>query len=464
MTLTDVAPTGIFSPGLRTMTMAAVTMVGVQAFEAVAVSTAMPTVAHALGGLNQYALAFGIPAAAAIIGMVVAGSWSDRKGPVNALAAGWSLFVAGLLVSGTAMSMPMLIGGRALQGLGTGLTAVALYVVVGKAYPESTRPRIFSAFAAAWVLPAMIGPAVAGFLVVHANWRWVFLSVPFIAAAAALVGWGPSRRLCKEPGDAAPATATARDGLRKGLFATLAGVAACLLSIAGQNGPLLALPMTAVAVVLLIVAVPRLLPTGTFRSARGLPTVILLRGLASAAFTGAEVFLPLLLSRERGLSPTAAGVVLTVGALGWSAGSMLQGRISSPARRAPLLRAGFAMLTLGIVGVALTVWPAVPLLAVYPAWVLAGLGMGIAYPTLSVLTLDLSAPAEQGRNTSALQVNDTLLQSITLAVSGTVFAALVAQSHWAPYVAGLAVAGTAAVTGAALTSRVRVALPGGQSA
>ena len=142
-------------------------------------------------------------------------------------------------------------------------------------------------------------------------------------------------------------------------------------------------------------------------------------------------------------------------AAGWSAGSALQGRISSAQRRPALLRLGFGLLTTGTLLVTLTVWQAVPLLAVYPSWVIAGIGIGIAFPTLSVLTLELSAPAEEGRNSSALQVNDSLLQAIMLAVSGAIFAALVDVSHWAPYVAGFAVAAAAAAVGTALAHRVR---------
>jgi MFS family permease len=455
-TTTTTSPIGVFSPGLRAVTVAGVTMVGVQAFEAVAVSTAMPTVASALRGVNQYALAFGIPAATAIIGMVGAGAWSDRRGPVGALATGWLLFVGGLLVSGCAISMSMLIAGRALQGLGTGLTSVAIYVVVARTYPNASRPKIFSAFAAAWVLPALLGPAVAGFLVVHAGWRWVFLTVPFIAVGAAIAGWGPCRKLLAERSARAEPSETVRDGLTRGMYAGIAGLAACLLSIAGQMGAVVGTVLTVGSVALLMLAVPRLLPRGTYRAARGLPTVILLRGLTSAAFTGAEVFLPLLLSRERGLSPAEAGIVLTVGALGWSTGSAVQGKLSSAARRAPMLRAGLALLTVGIVMASATVVPSVPLFTVYISWVVAGLGMGIAYPTMSVLTLELSAPEEEGRNTSALQVNDALLQSITLAVSGAVFAALLTRSHTAPYVAGFAIAAVAALGGALLASRVRL--------
>ena len=455
MTSTATTAAGPFARGLRGFTVASVTIVAVQAFEAVAVSTAMPTVAAALHGLSLYALAFGMPAAGGIVGMVSAGVWSDRRGPVGSLAAGWLLFVAGLLVAGTAGSMVVLIVGRGLQGLGAGSTSVALYVVVARAYPEALRPRVFSLFAAAWVVPALVGPAIAGFLVTHAGWRWVFLCVPVVSVAAAVAGWGPCRRLQGPPAEVTDDAGNARPGGSQIGVAVVAGSAACLLAVAGHYSPPLAIPLAVLAIGLLVWSVPRILPPGTYRGRRGLPTVILLRGLASAAFAGAEVFLPLLLFRERGLSPTQAGLVLTVGALGWSVGSALQGRFSSAARRPMLLRLGFALLTTGISLVALTVWHGVPLLAVYPSWVLAGVGIGIAYPTLAVLTLDLSSPAEEGRNTSALQVNDALLQSIALALSGATFAALLDTSHWAPYAAGFAVAAAAAAVGTALARRVR---------
>jgi MFS family permease len=446
---------GPFAAGLRGLTIAGVTLIAVQAFEAVAVSTAMPTVAAALHGLSLYALAFGMPAATGIVGMVWAGMWSDRRGPVGPLAAGWLLFVAGLVIAGAAGSMGVLVAGRGVQGLGAGLNAVALYVVVARAYPEALRPRVFSLFAAAWVLPALVGPAIAGLLVTHAGWRWVFLSVPFVALAAAIVGWRPTRQLPGPPTDGTGSDPASVPAAARVAVALVAGVAASLLSVAGHYRLAVAIPLTVLAVALLVWSVPRLLPSGTYRSGRGLPTVVLLRGLVSGAFTGAEVFLPLLLSRERGLSPGQAGLVLTVGALGWSAGSALQGRISSAQRRPALLRLGFGLLTLGILLVATTVWRMVPLVAVYPSWVMAGVGIGIAFPTLAVLTLELSAPAEEGRNSSALQVNDALLQAITLAVSGTIFAALVDNSHWAPYAAGFAVAAGAAAVGTALARRVR---------
>jgi hypothetical protein len=99
---------------------------------------------------------------------------------------------------------------------------------------------------------------------------------------------------------------------------------------------------------------PKLLPTGTFRVTSGLPAVIALRGLVAAAGFGAEVFLPLMLTRERGLTPAFAGLVLTVSALSWTAASWYRGRPEQPFSHAVFLQAGMVSIMLGITAAALT--------------------------------------------------------------------------------------------------------------
>ena len=73
--------------------------------------------------------------------------------------------------------MAVFVLARALQGLGAGAVIVALYVVVGRAYDEQVRPRVFALMSSAWVLPSIVGPALAGFVADHFSWRWVFLGV-----------------------------------------------------------------------------------------------------------------------------------------------------------------------------------------------------------------------------------------------------------------------------------------------
>lgn len=441
---------GIFSRRYRALSIGIVSLVALYAFEALAVATAMPTVAQALDGLPLYALAFAGTLASSVAGMVWAGHSADARGPRAPLLQGITWFVAGLIVAGLAPTMWVLLLGRVVQGYGGGLMSVALYVVVGRAYPPALRARLFAATAAAWVLPAVVGPAISGLIVEHAGWRWVFLSVPVVALAAtvlvlpALRGLGPL-----------PAVERTADGNgRRMMWAVGAAVSVLLLHFSGQRHDATAWLLLALALIGLVTCTPRLLPVGTLRAARGLPSVILLRGVAASAFFGSEVFLPLLLSRERGLSPTLAGAALTVGALGWSTGSWCRGRMVAP-RPERVLRAGLVLMVLGIAGVASAVWSVVPVPAAVLGWIVAGFGMGLTSPTLSVLTLELSPPARQGINSSALQLSDALFTATVLALGGSLLARLLERAPSLAYLGGFAVTAALAMAGVLLAARTR---------
>ncbi|MDY7103202.1 MAG: MFS transporter [Actinomycetota bacterium] len=449
----------VLSPALRATTIGAVALVTLVAFESMAVATAMPTVAEALDGVSRYAVAFGATLATALVGMAAAGPWSDRAGPARPIAVGVTTFVAGLVVAGLAPTMSVLVLGRAVQGLGSGVVTVALYVLVGHVYAEELRPKVFAALAAAWVVPAVVGPLLAGLVVTHLGWRWVFLLVALLVVPAALAV-RPGLRLAASHPAGAPAgpdaePQAAREAGRSVVgWAVLAALGAGVLHIAGHELTPLGAVAIGVGVVAVGVAARRLLPAGTGRAARGLPAVFALRGVAAAAFFGGEVFLPLLLDRERGLSAAAAGSILTVGALSWSAASWYQGGPGQRLTAVRRLRIGYTAIAAGIAVVALLVVPAVPVVVGVAGWSVAGFGMGLLFPTLSVLMLGLSPVAEQGANSSSLQLADALATTVTLALSGALFAVLEPRSAVLAYTAGLAVAGTLAALGAAVSGRV----------
>lgn len=464
----------LFGRRFRALSVGMVALISLLAFEALAVATAMPTIAHALDGISLYALAFGGPAAAGVVTMVVAGMWSDARGPAAPVRHGVTWFVVGLVIAGTAQHMVQLVIGRVVQGLGSGLLIVALYVVVGRVYPEELHRKVFAAFAAAWVVPSLVGPAIAGLIVQYVGWRWVFLAVPLLALPAVLLIRPALRQVDRRPGSAErddterddterdsterttvePVRPISPDALRRIGWALGAAVGAGLLHVGGQQSGPLAVALVVVALGGLGVCVPRLLPAGVLRAARGLPTVIALRGLAAAAFVGAEVFIPLLLSRERHLAPALAGAALAAGAVSWSLGSWVQGRVRQPASRATLPRVGLLLMAAGIAAAApLMLTQSVPVVLGIAAWAVAGLGIGLAYPSISVLTLELSAPQEQGRNSSALQLSDSLSGATVLAFTGALLAAA-AQPGPGTYLAGFAVATGLAVTGGLIAGRV----------
>lgn len=438
----------LFSPAYRALTIGAVALVALFAFEALAVGTAMPTVAAALDGIPLYAIAFAAPFAAGVLGFVASGIWCDARGPAHPILYGVGWFVTGLVIAGTAPVMEFVVAGRAIQGFGSGMLSVALYVLVAKAYPEALHPRIFAAFAAAWVVPALVGPALAGLIVAYVGWRWVFLLVPLLAVPAVLLVLPALRRAGAPVRERVPADARARIGWAAG-----AAVGAALLHYGGQQRGALAVVGVTVALVSLLVCVPRLMPPGFLRAARGLPTVIVLRGLAGAAFFGAEAFIPLLLTHERGFEPAQAGLALTVGAVFWSIGSWLQGRMRPPRSRATLPRAGLLLVAVGGMLVAAVLLPWMPVAVMMAGWGLAALGMGLTYPGLSVLTLELSAPDEKGRNSSSLQLSESIFNAVVLAFGGALLAGAAAPAR-STFLAGFGLAVLLALLGAALAGRV----------
>ncbi|PPV05092.1 MFS transporter [Xanthomonas bromi] len=444
---TERQPTSILAAPYRAATLGMVALVSLNAFESLAVAAAMPTVARELNGLPLYALAFGGTLATSVVGMTAAGRWSDRRGPGAALATGLLCFVVGLLVAGLAPSMPLLIAGRLLQGLGAGAYSVALYVIVGRLYSEVLRPRVFAAFSAGWVVPSLIGPGISGLIVQHVGWRWVFLSVPLLAIPAGVMLWPVlrGRTWAGEIADVPTASLGWSVGAALGVLGVYLGG-----QLDGMRVPAAMLP----ALLLTAYCAWHLLPAGTLRLACGLPSVIALRGIAAAAFFGFEAFLPLLLSRERGLSPLLAGVTLSVGALGWFSGSWYQGHSRAGWSRPRLLKTGALLMLLGIAISAGAVRPAIPVPLAIAGWALTGLGMGLLYPSLSVVMLSLSPPAQQGANSSALQLSEAIAVAAMLALAGAVFAALLTSATSAAYLSVFGLAWLLAVASSFVARRI----------
>ncbi|MFF0849497.1 MFS transporter [Streptomyces sp. NPDC003388] len=413
---------GVLSRDYRALSVGIVSVVLLIAFEATAVGTAMPVAARELDGLALYAFAFSGYFTTSLFGMVFAGQWSDRSGPLGALTTGIAAFAAGLVVAGTAGAMWVFILGRAVQGLGGGLVIVALYVVVGRAYPERLRPAIMAAFAAGWVVPSIVGPLASGAVTEHLGWRWVFLGIPVLVVLPLALALPQIHRKAAGPVDDADGAASFdRRRIRLALAISLG---AGLLQYAAQDLRWLSLVPGLAGAALLVPAVLGLLPRGTYRAARGLPSVVLLRGVSAGSFIAAESFVPLMLVTQRGLSPTLAGFSLAAGGLTWALGSWVQSRPRVEPYRERLMTGGMVLVAAAIVTAPSVLLHSVPVWTVAVAWGFGCFGMGLVISSTSVLLLKLSAPSQAGANSAALQISDALSNVVLLAATGAAFAAL----------------------------------------
>ena len=416
---------GLFSTRHLSVTIGFVSSVLLTAFEAMAVSSAMPVAVAALHGLAFYSLAFSAYLTTSLFGMVLAGQRADRHGPRLPCLGGIAVFGVGLVTAGTATSMAQLVAGRAIQGFGGGLVIVALYVLVGRAYPEHLRGKAFSVMAACWVLPAAVGPVIAGVLTEDLSWRWIFLGIAVLIIGPLALLAKPLRDLPRpEPEPLAADEAARRRRTRTAAGLTALGVG--LLQLGSQELNLLGLVLVPLALVLMVPSVPKLLPPGTLRAVRGLPTVILMRGLMAGSYFGVEAFLPLMLEQHRGLSVMLAGLSLVTAAISWAISSWAINRpfVTSRISRPGLVRLGIAVCGLSLLGDVLAVSTGTPKWTAAAAMFFAALGAGMAFPTVSVLTLELSEPELQGANSASLQVADGLTSTTTIALGGGLYHAL----------------------------------------
>ena len=436
----------LWSPEHRLTTVALLLVVTLVAFETMGVATAMPTLVADLHGLPLYSWPFTTFLISSVVATVLSGRIGDRRGPAPALLAGPVLFAAGLVVAGTASGMPTFLLGRALQGFGSGLLLVSVSLLIALTFTDHERPVIYAANAAAWVLPAVIGPSVAGVVTVGIGWRWVFLGlVPLVVVGVIML----VVVVCRLPAHT-PATGSRRASVPQAIIAAL-GVAA--LTWAAQHQSLLALGYGTVGLLALGYALRTLLPAGTLSSRPGLPTVVASRALIAGAYAGMEAYLPLTMSAVHGYSPALAGLPLTITALGWSAASAAQGRFLNWSREASL-RTGFWLVAAGLICFGLVSQPWFPGWAAFVACAIGGAGMGIAMPAISVLLLRYSPEGERGFNTSAMQLADWMGSALLIGLGGVLLSVVGSVLDPSPAIALLTVALVAlALLGVRLTGR-----------
>lgn len=402
------------------------------AFESMSVGTAMPAAAADLGQKELYAWVFSLFVIGMMTTTVIGGRIADRHGPVVSLYVGWGLFAVGLLTSGFSPTMGMLLVGRTLQGIGSGLINIGWAVTLAHAFDATERPKLMGVFSTCWVVPSFIGPPVAAWLTTTWSWHWVFFSVLPLLAVAMAFSARPLAELRRshtfDPDGEQPRPVPYWAAIATGL-----GVAG--LQYAGQQfaegtGSVLLWVSLAAGVALLVLGVPPLLPfrgsaDPVARARHGdLLAVLGARFLLAGPFFGAQSFLALMMVEQHHWSLFVAGLLLTVGAVGWTTGSWIQSRKFTWLTRGRMILFGSIALTVGLGVVALVagqprLW--VGLIAV--GWTIAGLAMGFGVTSTSLAVIMISEPLAQGRNNAALNVSDNLGSSVLVALAGTIYAA-----------------------------------------
>lgn len=443
----------------RALQVGLVAVVTLVAFESLAVITILPAIEDDLGGVAWYGWVTTAFFLGTMLGIVFAGDQADRHGAGRPYVGGLVLFAVGLLVGGLAPSMPVLVVGRFVQGLGAGVVPAIGYVAIGRAFAEADRPRMFAVMSTAWVVPGIVGPVLAERVAEGLGWRWVFLGLlPLVAVAGSFVV--PAMRRI---GPAEHATTDRVPFWRHRMVEALrVALGAALVVASFTASRWLLAPGLVAGVIVGLRPLGRLTPRGTLRAAPGLPTTILSRGLLTFAFFGTDTFVPYAITDGRGHSGFAGSVSVTMATLAWTVGAWLQERWITRTGESWFIRAGYVAMVPAILLVGLASLPdAVPFWLIHVGWALGGLGIGLGYAAHSQQTLRVTSADEYGAATSSLQLLDNLGVALGTGAVGVVVT-LGDDLGWHPgeaVASGLLLAAAVAAMGALVSRRLPTGAP-----
>ncbi|WP_051797949.1 MFS transporter [Streptomyces sp. NRRL S-337] len=362
----------------------------------------LPTAVADIGGERLYAWNMTVFLTAQVVATMLVSRTLSRRGNVGSYLVGFGVFAVGSVVCAASPVMPVLLVGRGAQGLGAGLLTGLGFALIYSALPRHLWVRGSALISAMFGLGNFVGPTLGGLFAQFGSWRLAF--VVLAVAAGVMAAFAP-HVLPKSGRTEAEAVPVPLGSLMLVIGAAGAVSVAGILSNDVMMGVFIALALalvTAFAVTEKRSQV-RVLPRPTYQTGSALRWVYLTI-VFLAAGVAVETFLPLFGQRLGGLPPVAAGFFGAALSLGWSASQV----VSSSAHQQRTIRwlrvTGPGVLAAGFAVLALLQHRNAPLLLVIawlPLLLLAGTGIGLAMPHLSVAAMASTPDKEEGGKAAA---------------------------------------------------------------
>ncbi|MCM5681950.1 MFS transporter [Schlegelella sp. S2-27] len=389
-------------------------------------ATATPAIAAELGGLSGTSWIAVAYLLSATVMAPLYGRLGDRLGRRNLLHVALVVFAAGTLLCEAAPSMSLLIGARAVQGLGGGGLMVLSQALIGELVEPRERPRYQGYFSLVFTASSVGGPVVGGLVIDHVSWRWLFLgSLPL----SMLAYWRVSRLPVP---DVAPTRGAPPDPLGVLLFAVTAVGALSWLSMVGHQLPMRSPAGCALA------GFAALYGCLLWRQQRRHPHPFLPLDIlrlpsmgwvsASVLFFASTLFalvflLPIYQQIGHGASASASGMQMLPLTVGVVLGSWLNGHLTVRSGRTGHLPArGLGACAMALLVLALA--PPLPWLTLLAA-ACCGLGLGFVMPNAQLWTQLAAGRRQLGAAAALISLTRSSRASFgTAAFAGLAFALL----------------------------------------
>ncbi|GLW63073.1 MFS transporter [Actinomadura rubrobrunea] len=382
------------------------------------VSPALPLIQEGLGtSAAGAAWALSAMTLSAAVATPVVGRLGDLLGPRRVLLAVLAVTTAGMVVAATAASLPALLTGRALAGIGGGVFPLA-YAIIREVVPPARSGSAVGLMSSMLGVGGAVSWCVAGPVIDHLGWRWLL----WLPVFGLLPGWFAAWWIVPE-------------GRRRpvgridwwGALLLSAWLAAGLAALSLGAALLAVAAVLAAAWFVVETRTPEPLIDPRLMRARGVWTANAASLLSGFALMGGGVLFPLLVQLPAstgfgfGGSATQAAMLQLPGAVGMSAAGIVAGMLDRRVGSRTILLAGgmLAATGLGLVSVAHdTMWQ------LYAGGTVRGIGLGFAYAAVANLVVDAVPAAHTGVATGV----NTLLRTVGASLGTQVSAVIVTAS------------------------------------
>jgi MFS family permease len=384
----------------------------------------LPNTVADIGGSRLYAWVLTLYLVGSVVAATMVNPMLQRVGSRTSYLLGLAVFAVASLACGVAPNMEILIAGRALQGVAGGLLAGLGYAVINAALPRALWTRASALVSAMWGVATVVGPATGGLFAQFGLWRWAFVAMAIVTALMAMLVPValPAGRI--NPSAAAPVMKVPVWSL------VLIGAAALAISVAQiphnviATAALLAAGIVLVGMFVLVdwrmhaaVLPPSVFGPGPLKWIYLTMGVLMLGAMV-------DTYVPLFGQRLAHLTPVAAGFLGAALAVGWTVSEIVSASLENPRAIGRVIAAAPVVVASGLALGAFTQRDdaSAGIVALWTlALLVAGIGIGMAWPHLSVRAMDsVNDPAEGGAAAAAINTVQLISAAFGAGLAGVV--------------------------------------------
>jgi EmrB/QacA subfamily drug resistance transporter len=390
------------------------------------VNVALPSIQKDLG-LSEANLQWIVNAYALVFGgfLLLGGRAGDLLGRKRLFLIGLVIFTSASLLNGLATSSGMLIGFRALQGLGAALISPAALSIISTSFAEGAeRAKALAVWAAIAIGGSAVGLILGGFLTQYFSWPWIF----FVNVPVGIVGFVLSLRLIPESRD----EHAHRSFDLAGAVSITAGLMTLVYAIvsAQQHGWTSVRTLATFAVAALLhaafVVIERRTPAPLVRLSifrtRSLTTANVVMFLVGAGMFAMFFFNTLYIQRVLGYGPLEAGLAFLPFTAGIMVSAGLASRFAPRIGVRPVAAVGMVVSALGMLLLTRLPVDGSYLTDVLPALILTALGMGAVFMPLTLIATTGLEDEDQGLASGLFNTSQQIGGALGLAVLSTIAA------------------------------------------